>query len=264
MRIAILGGNGFVGSSLVKYLEQGHFVKSFTRQNIDMLDPYQVRVAVKEGNFDVVVNSASVTSQSSYEDVRNDLGIFINFYSCSSYYKKFINLSSGAELDRSLNLYNISETALFDVLPADSYGFVQNTKSRICFETEKFYTLRIFNCFGRGEIPTRIFPRFLSKTDTLEITNDRYFDYFSIQDLCRVVEQFILNDQSVKDVNCVYLQKFKISEVLEKFCKINNLKSDFSVTSTSQNNYTGSGALLAELDFNLIGLDKGLEYYLKD
>lgn len=264
MRIAVLGGNGFVGSSLIKYLERDHFVKSFTRQNIDMLDPYQVKIAVKEGNFDVIINTASVTSRSSYEDVRNDLGIFINFYSCSSYYKKFINLSSGAELDRSLNLYNKPETALFDVLPADSYGFVQNTKSRICFQTEKFYTLRIFNCFGRGEIPTRIFPRFLSKTGTLEITNDRYFDYFSIQDLCRVVEQFILNDQSVKDVNCVYREKYKISQVLTKFCELNNIKPDFKILSSAENNYTGSGKVLYELNFDLIGLEQGLIRYLSE
>lgn len=264
MRIAVLGANGFVGSSLTAHLRKSNFVIPFVRRNINMLDPIQVRDALMVGKYDVVINCASVTTGSHYNDVRNDLGIFMNFYNCSEYYGKFINLSSGAEFDRELDLFNVPEKELFNRLPKDSYGFVQNTKSRICFEKEKFYNLRIFNCFGKGEISTRIFPKFLSKDKTLEITNDRYFDYFAIQDLCTVVDQFIYKDQKVKDVNCVYLQKFKISEVLEKFCKANNLESDFLVTSTSQNNYTGSGALLAELNFNLIGLDKGLECYLKD
>jgi GDP-L-fucose synthase len=265
MRIAVLGANGFVGSSIFNYFSKDNFVIPFKRSNINMLDPVQVVSSLKGANYDVIINCASHTSgTSSFPDVRNDLGLFMSFYNNSDLFGKFINISSGAEFDRDRDLFNIKETELFDRLPSDSYGFSQNIKSRLCFEKDNFYNLRIFNCFGNGEIPTRIFPRYLTRSGPLEIVNDRYFDYFCIQDLCTVVKEFSINDQPVKDVNCVYKDKFKISQVLEKFCTVNELPSEFNVTSNSSTNYTGSGELLDSLNFNLIGLDQGLANYTKE
>jgi GDP-L-fucose synthase len=265
MRIAVLGANGFVGSSIFKYFSKDNFVIPFTRNNINMLDPVQVANSLKGSNYDVIINCASHTSGiSSFNDVRNDLGLFMNFYNSSDLFGKFINISSGAEFDRARDLFNTKEVELFDRLPSDSYGFSQNVKSRLCSEKDNFYNLRIFNCFGNGEISTRIFPRYLARSGSLEITNDRYFDYFCIQDLCTVVKEFAINNQLVKDVNCVYKEKFKISQVLEKFCQVNNLPSEFNVTSNSSTNYTGSGELLDSLKFDLIGLENGLASYMKD
>ena len=265
MRIAVLGANGFVGSSIFNYFSKDNFVIPFKRSNINMLDPIQVVDSLKGSKYDIIINCASRTSgTASFTDVRNDLGLFMSFYNNSDLFGKFINISSGAEFDRERNLYNVRETELFDRLPLDSYGFSQNVKSRLCHEKNNFYNLRIFNCFGKGEISTRIFPRYLARSEPLEITNDRYFDYFCIQDLCTVVNEFAMNEQTIKDVNCVYKEKFKISQVLEKFCTLNNLPSEFTITSTSNTNYTGSGELLDSLNFNLIGLDQGLANYMKE
>jgi len=265
MRVAILGANGFVGSSIFNYFSKDNFVIPFNRSNINMLDPVQVVNSLKGVNYDVIINCASQTSgTANFTDVHNDLGLFMSFYNNSDMFGKFINISSGAEFDRTRNLFNVKEEELFSRFPTDSYGFSQNIKSRLCSEKDNFYNLRIFNCFGRGEIPTRIFPKYLTRSGPLEITNDRYFDYFCIQDLYTVINEFALNTQSVKDVNCVYKDKFKISQVLEKFCTVNELPSEFNVTSNSSTNYTGSGELLDSLNFNLIGLDQGLANYTKE
>jgi len=229
MRVAILGANGFLGCSIFNYFSKDNFVIPFKRSNINMLDPVQVVNSLKGVNYDVIINCASQTSgTANFTDVHNDLGLFMSFYNNSDMFGKFINISSGAEFDRTRNLFNV------------------------------------FNCFGRGEIPTRIFPKYLTRSGPLEITNDRYFDYFCIQDLYTVINEFALNTQSVKDVNCVYKDKFKISQVLEKFCTVNELPSEFNVTSNSSTNYTGSGELLDSLNFNLIGLDQGLANYTKE
>jgi hypothetical protein len=95
-----------------------------------------------------------------------------------------------------------------------------------------------------------------------EITDDRYFDYFSIQDLCTVVRDCAEKTWPVKDVNAVYLDKYKISQVLEKFCDVNDIEPNFTVASTSSNNYTGSGEKLTSLGIKLTGLDHGLVKYL--
>ena len=263
MKIAVLGARGFVGSSLATYFKHNHTVVPVTRQTIDLLDPIKVRKWLEHEKFDVVVNAATTMGNNNLlADTRNNLGLFMNFYNNSELFGKFVNLSSGAELDRSRDLLEAPEEDIFTVMPSDSYDFGQNMKSRICVRTPNFYTIRIFNCFGLGEIPTRIFPRFLLAGNTpLTITNDRYFDYFGIKDLCLLVDYFANNESEHKDVNAVYLTKYKISEVIERFCTLNNLTPNYVVKSTGGNNYTGSGRKLAELPVQLQGLGHSLSTY---
>ena len=187
MKIAILGTNGFVGSNISSYLDINHTVTNVTREPIDLLNSIAVKQFLKENLFDVVINCAAVmTNNETLHDTHNNLGMFMNFYNNSNLFGKFINTGSGAEFDRTTDINNASEFEIFSHLPSDSYGFGQNIKSRLCFEKDNFYTIRIFNCFGQREKETRLFPRLLSNQ---KITiHDRYFDYFSISDLCTVVD----------------------------------------------------------------------------
>lgn len=262
MKIAVIGAQGFVGSNLALSLSTSYDVIPVTRNTLDLLDPVQVKEFLKEHLFDVIVHcAATMTDDSSLYDARNNFGMFMNMYNCSGLYGKFINTASGAEFDRSRNIDNELESSIFNRMPVDSYGWGQNMKARLCAQTPGFYNIRIFNCFGRGEIPTRIFPRFLSQRK-LEITNDRYFDYFSIQDLQKVVEHCVDHDWPLQDVNAVYEQKLKISQALKKFCSVNDLEPNFKVVSESNNNYTGSGLSLKTLGIKLEGLEQGFKNYI--
>lgn len=264
MKIAVLGSRGFVGSSLVEYFSKEHSVFSVTRETTNLLDPSKVREFLEKNKFDTVINAAAVmTDPLTLNDTRNNLGIYMNFYNNSTLFGKLINLASGAEYDRTQDINSVTEDVIFQRMPQDSYGFGQNIKSRLTYEKDNFYNLRIFNCFGTKEQPSRIFPKFIKAqiTPTFEIQNDRYFDYFSIQDLCTVVDSFVNKDIPIKDVNCVYVKKYKISEVLQKFCQVKQLKSNYDVVSTSKYNYCGSGAALDSLGIELAGLEKGFERY---
>lgn len=259
MKIAVLGANGFVGSNVAKHLKQ-HSVFPITRNTLNLLNSTEVRDYLKSEKFDVIVNCAAVmTNNDSLHDARNNLGMFMNFYNNAELFGKFINTASGAEFDRETNIDNAEEQLIFDRMPADSYGWGQNIKSRLCAKTDNFYNIRIFNCFGYGEPSTRIFPKFLSN-GTVDVY-DRYFDYFNIRDLCNVISHCIENNWTVKDVNAVYSTKYKISEVLAMFCKINNLEPNFKVVGVNNNNYTGSDSLLKTLNIELSGLENGLLAY---
>jgi nucleoside-diphosphate-sugar epimerase len=264
MKIAVIGANGFVGRNLVTFLGKQHTVVPVTRSTLDLLDPIAVTEYLKEQRFDIVINAAaSMTDNQALADARNNLGLFMNFYENSDLFLKFINLASGAEYDRELDIDQAPEGLIFSRMPKDSYGWGQNIKSRLCQDRHNFYTIRIFNCFGKGEAATRIFPRYLNRgNDRFEISNDRYFDYFTIEDLCTVVAHCIDNNWLVRDVNAVYPNKFKISEVLAQFCDLNDIEPNFTVVSTSKNNYTGSGDNLQSLGIKLSGLDAGLVRYL--
>jgi GDP-L-fucose synthase len=161
-----------------------------------------------------------------------------------------------------LDINLIKETEIFNRLPKDSYGFGQNIKSRLSWDRENFFNIRIFNCFGIGEYSTRLFTRFVNQGH-IDISNDRYFDYFSLEDLHLLVDHCITNDWSIKDVNAVYEKKYKISEVIEMFCNINSFEPKFTILNEIKNNYTGSAENLLKLEIPLTGLEKGLAVYKK-
>ena len=265
MKIAVLGARGFVGSRLTKSLGQKHNVIPVFRQTIDLLDYKSVQDFLRKEKFDVIVNAAAImTDPDSLTDTRNNLGIFMNFYHNSELFGKFVNLASAAEYDRSTDINLIQESEIFTRLPKDSYGFGQNIKSRLSLDKNNFYNIRIFNCFGKGEYESRIFTRYLNQ-GKLEITNNRYFDYFSINDLCHLVDHCIVNHWTIRDVNAVYTDKYLISEVIELFCATNRLDSNFSVISFSQHNYTGSAANINTLNIKFNGLIQGFrDYTLKE
>jgi nucleoside-diphosphate-sugar epimerase len=260
-RVMILGSNGFVGSKLSKFLFDKYHVYPITREVLDLLDYNSVTQFLSKNSIDVVLNcAASMKDSQSVLDARNNLGIFMNFYHNSDLFGKFINTGSGAELDRRFDLYCANESLLFERMPIDSYGWGQNIKSRLCFRKENFYTIRIFNCFGNGEVSTRVFPQFLHN-ENFSIKDDRYFDYFSIQDLCLVVDHCIKNTWKIKDINAVYDTKYKTSQVIERFCKINNFSQNYKVTNSVVNNYTGCHKNLYSLGIDLKGLEHGLASY---
>ena len=264
MKIAVLGANGFVGRNLANHLDQSHEVVRINRQTLDFLDPIAVHVYLKEQQFDIILNCAAVmTNNELLHDARNNLGLFMNFYANSSFFKKFINLASGAEFDRSDSIDFAPEGLIFTKQPKDSYGWGQNMKARICAQSLNYYNIRIFNCFGPGEQPTRILSKYI-REGQIEISNDRYFDYFSIWDLEKVVQHCIENDWTINDVNAVYADKNKISELIIKYDRIHNRLPKLEIVSTSDNNYTGDSTALYSLGIKLDGLEKGLAQYVPD
>lgn len=260
MKIAVIGANGFVGSSLYKHLSKKYTTVPVTRTTVDILNLDNLKKYLSANTFDTIVICAA-TMQNNITDLHNNLGLMINFYHCRNLFGKLINTASGAEYDRMTDINLAPESDIFVKKPNDFYGLSQNLRSQLCFSTENFYNLRIFNCFGRNEISTRIFPRLLSSQYEFPINNDRYFDYFSIQDLCTVVDYFVCNTSAVKDINCVYTKKYLISEVANKFIDMHKLNFQIKIESKSNLNYTGDASKLNALGLNLNGLEHGLANY---
>ena len=266
MKIAILGARGFIGKSLIPFLQSHHTLTPVTRDLLDLTDFVSVQKFLDQEQFDAVVNCAASyqPDQTLLTDTRNNLSIFSNFYHNSDLFGKFINLGSGAEYDVTTNIDYAKEGSIFNCSPADSYGFGHNIKSRLCVSKENFYTLRIFGCFGVNETARRLLPKFLNTPEIFYLENDRYFDFMSVQDLCTVIKSFIENTYTAKDVNCVYNDKQTLSAFLNKFKEIHQINTNVVVKSTNNNNYTVDGQLLDSLNIQLSGLETGLENYFMD
>jgi len=260
MKIAILGARGFLGSYLVKHFsERNYEVLPVTREIVNLEQYHTVDFWLKQNQPDVIVNCAisgggTKVNDINYSDVQRDLGIFLNFYN-NTRVRKYINIGSGAEFDRRLYITNAKEEDILFSNPLDSYGFTKNTIARMCLDRSDFYTIRLFGCFDKSEPDIRLFKRYLANP-ALPI-EDKFFDYVSARDFAHVVEFYSANDNLVKDVNCVYAEKYKLSSILWKLWpyQLNLSKPQLAAA------YTGSGIKLANLQIELDGLDKGLKEY---
>jgi len=267
MKVAILGSNGFVGKSLHNLLQDKFNIIPVTRQTLNLTIFHEVDNWLKLESPDVIINCATAGGKQAlskqevnYNELQNNLAIFLNFYN-SPYTKKFINVGSGAEFEKTNNIENIDESKIFEIIPIDSYSYSKNLISRLVLEKSNFYTLRLFGCFGNLESEFRLFKR-LSVVDNIDIV-DRYFDYISITDFKLILEYYIRYQFLPKDMNCVYKAKFKLSEIVKHFINVHKLKTTVNIVETSKLNYTGSSYKLDNLGIFLEGLDSGIErYYL--
>lgn len=266
MNIAVLGSNGFIGRYLYNQLaSKGYTAIPVTRQTLNLSSNTAVRQFLINNNIDTVINCAIAggskagISQENYNDLQENIIVFLNFYNNAELFSKYINVGSGAEFDLDKNNDSIQEHEIFNRHPRDSYGFSKNTISRLCLEKDNFYTLRLFGCFGGSESEFRLFKKFKNNQEIS--LKDRQFDYFSIQDYLTVVEHYINNGNLPKDVNCVYKDKLLLSKVLEVFARYHCDKSKIKIVGTDLNNYTGDCKIIQSLNLNLLGLEESLKRY---
>lgn len=257
-RILLFGSGGFVGSYLKYNLE----VVPITRTDCNLLDEKSVNSLLKKYSPDIVINSAC-NIDLSLDNFNNkcfidNIKIFSNFYNNKNLFHKFINIGSGAEFDRTHSIDFVKEYDILNVMPKDHYGLSKNIISRICLQTENFYTIRLFGCLHHTD-KKRLFNKILNE-DNISIKN-RKFDYFCLEDLIPVLQYFISEEFPIKDVNLVYKEKCFLKQIIENFCIIHNISRKINYIDVDIN-YTGSSELIDSLGLDFIGLQRGLEKYI--
>ena len=262
MKILITGGNGFVGRNLVKALKQEHEVFSPSSQELDLTDKDAVDKYLRTKYFDWVIHCAirggTRADQDSPYTTYNNLKMFFNLMNNKDRFGKLINFASGAEFDRTTNIDSVSND-LLSSYPVDYYGMAKNIISRIV-QTTFHYNFRIYGVFGIDENETRFIKasiRNIKEGKPIEIHQDKFFDFFYIDDLINVVKYYVNNPTYPLDNNLdlVYQSKLKLSDIAQLIPGQNEIKFKYK---TKGKSYTGSN-LGIPLDIELIGLEEGIK-----
>jgi hypothetical protein len=83
-----------------------------------------------------------------------------------------------------------------------------------------------------------------------------------MSDFGKIVDYYIINQNPPKDINCVYSEKTKINQLVDKFCELKNIPKSILLTKKVNLNYTADGSKLKSLNINLDGHDLGLKEYV--
>jgi nucleoside-diphosphate-sugar epimerase len=261
-KVLITGSDGYIARNLAKYFSN-YDLTLVNRSKLNLLDAKSVKNFFEHRYFDAVIHTAtsggSRLRTDHYDVFYENCLMHENIMDNTSSFDKIISFGSGAELDRR---YDIDPTVDYkSAFPIDPYGMSKNfiVKSGVLYP--HFHNVRIFNVFNEDELPSRMVKaniiNYLNK-QPIVIHQDKWMDFFYMNDLCEVVKFVIDSDTNQKIINCSYKEKYKLSDI----AKIINNLSDYNVEIIIEKSQYGLNYIgdynLHLFDVNLSGIHLGI------
>jgi len=196
MRILITGANGYIGKTLHNALRDIHFVTAVTRASFDLTDLVAMsKFFQSKHHFDIVIHCAVAGGSRLKEDGWNvmdkNLIMYYNLLQFRKHYTRLIHFGSGAET----------------YMPKEPYGYSKKVIAKSILNQDNFYNIKIFGVFDENELDTRFIKasikRYIAK-EPIQIHQDKAMDFFYMQDLIKVVEYYINEENPPKEFDCVY------------------------------------------------------------
>ena len=216
MKVCVLGANGFLGRY---FLEKHPEWIGVTRRELDLTNQMQTKDFFTQNHFDVVVHCAvmggSMLVQEDGNITHNNILMFENV--ARVFNGKLLYFSSGAGVRGDP--------------PTDPYGLSKWVVDRRIENLDNTYTLRIFGCYGSGEPDPHNRDRFKTickQNGHIVIDKDKYFDFVDIEDVRKVVCEYINGDRTDKECDLVYREKKRLSQWATEF------GATYEITDTSE------------------------------
>ena len=201
MKVCVLCAGGFVGKNLIHGMENWVGV---TRQDLDLTDQCAVEEYFKTHTYDVVVHCAVIGGSR----LAADDGWVTH--------KNILMFENVVRVFKGKLLYFSSGAALRGNPPTDPYGLSKWIIDRRIETIPNAYSLRIWGCYGPGELPTR-FSAVCKRDGHVVIERDRYFDFVDIEYVRNVVFDYVHGYLTHKEYNLVYPEKLLLSQWAERF-----------------------------------------------
>lgn len=201
MKVCVLGAGGFIGKNLLRDTDW----VGVTRQELDLTDLEAVEKYFEEHEYDVVIHCAVIGGSR----LKPDNG--------EVFYKNLLMFESVTRVFKGRILYFSSGAALRGDPPTDPYGLSKRLIEHRIDTIPNAHVLRIWGCYGPGELPTR-FSAICKREGHVVIDQDRYFDFIDIEDVKKIVEEYVSSKWKMPKVcNLVYPEKLLLSQWAEKF-----------------------------------------------
>jgi len=231
MSVCILGG-GFISKNLARYF--GSRSRVVRQSELNLVNTEAVNEFFGCNKFDYVILCATVGGSRLEPDppdtIERNLLMYINVCTNRHLFKKIVWFSSGAVR----NLKSL-------------YGLSKLVQEHMYTTPGNIYCLRVFGCFGLDELPSRFISTCI-REGHVDIEEDRYFDFFDVRDLGRVIDYIFENEIQPKIMDTVYPTSYKLSEVAEM------VGATCTVKGFNGSNYTGNKSDLNFMDFEPLPL----------
>jgi len=269
MNILVTGSKGYIGSSIIKKNNnKNNYYFEGSRENINILNRQDIIEYIKKNKIDAIIHCAikggSRIKKDDLSDFYENLLIAENVLSVSKYVKKIINLASGAEFDRSNDIFKYPESEIFNRNPQDYYGLAKNIIAKRFYSNDSnTFNIRVFGCFDENELKTRFIKTCIINNltnQTINIYEDKIMDFIYMDDLIKIIDHFLVSDNlTIKDLNACYNQKLKLSEIAFFVNNISNIETEIKIEKLYNNlNYCGCPKNLESLKLKLTGLTTGI------
>jgi nucleoside-diphosphate-sugar epimerase len=189
-----------VGSNLLKDTNWN----GVTRRELDLTDQHAVEKHFNEHKYDVVIHCA-VVGGSRLKPDDGDVA-----------YKNILMFENVVRVFKGKLIYFSSGAALRGNPPTDPYGLSKWIIDKRIETIPNAYSLRIWGCYGPGELPSR-FSAVCKREGHVVIEQDRYFDFIDIEDVRKIVKEYVNGNKIKKECNLVYPEKLLLSQWAEKF-----------------------------------------------
>ena len=232
MRILITGGGGYIAKSIYTELKDDYSITNPNRQELDLICKNSIESFFnKHGYFDVVIHTAikggSRLSVDDWSVLDANLSMYYNLCSKERYFNKFINIGSGAEIYSPDTPYGLSKKAIAKSIESKS---------------NKYVSLRVFGIFDENELDTRFIKANIKRAinaEPLEVYEDKYMDFFYMKDFIKVIKDVLNSKNRQKEINCVYKEKYKLSEVAAIINHTCGEQSQVRIFENAKNDYVG-------------------------
>jgi len=175
-----------------------------TRRDLDLTDQRAVEKYFDTHTYDVVIHCAVMGGSR----LAADDGWVTH--------KNLLMFENVVRVFKGKLLYFSSGAALRGTPPTDPYGLSKWLIDRRIETIPGAHSLRIWGCYGPGELPTR-FSAVCKRDGHVVIDRDRYFDFIDIEDVRKIVTEYVRSERNEKEYDLVYPNKLLLSQWAEKF-----------------------------------------------
>ena len=259
MRILFTGHKGFLGKELISQLSEKYHIFTFDG---DLLDYKNLLRFVNSNSITKVIHAAAKID---IPTGVNGADLFIENIEMIANIIKLqlptLTFCSGKIFGYQNSIKNAKEGDMF-FFPEDYYGQSKYIIKRLIENNENFTIIRYFNVFGYHEDNQRFIKANLVRyalNKPMIVNRNLEFDTFYVVDSLPIIESWIVGELHSKEINLVYPNKIKLTNICELINSLDNHKVEIILKDHNfANDYSGNGDRLSTMGFDLLGLEKGL------